>query len=194
MTAQIPDVISINGSRKSLTSCPPVPPPERLDTLEKVPLPPIGIERMVNTTACWRRYQGIWEIRDDRLYFIGMRTGISDGPRESFRLIEPLLADWVLGILVMPEGKLVEYLHMGHASLYQRERYIEVVEGRITDSHELDDPVKITAYRKKMYRQMCSADRMARRSSRKCPHCKDTCLPHWEFCKHCSELLDLRVS
>lgn len=46
--------------------------------------------------------------------------------------------DWYTGLLVIPDGELVEYVHMGYGSLYSSYILLEVREGRLVREIRLD--------------------------------------------------------
>lgn len=80
---------------------------------------------LFNSSACWREYQGVWEIRDGFFYLnsITGRWKVTDE--------KPLLASWFSGVLKVPSGKLVDYVHMGFDSIYEQELHIHIIEGRV---------------------------------------------------------------
>ena len=142
MTAQIREILIIDGAETSMAFCPPLPigHPRLIDVEPKWPAEP-GESIIVNSTACWRRYQATWEIKNGRLYLNGVRG--------TFRLQghEPLPADWFSGVLRVPRGERLRYVHMGFGSVYEEELHIKiesglVVELRVRDNRgkENDDP------------------------------------------------------
>jgi hypothetical protein len=69
------------------------------------------------STACWRCYVGKWEITLDRLYLIGIRAAYKDGTEVTLGSLFPgydsrVFAHWYSGVLSIPQGDLVEYVHM----------------------------------------------------------------------------------
>jgi hypothetical protein len=86
----------------------------------------------IHSTACWRGYVGTWEIRDKRLYLVELRGRLvldGDGP---------LFADWVDQMLVVPQGRLVQYVHMGFESQYESELWIKIVGGIETERESIE--------------------------------------------------------
>src|SRR4051812_9271097 len=57
------------------------------------------------STGCWRGYIGTWEIKDGRFFLVGLR-GI-------YKLLgkEPIFADWFTGVLKIPRGEVLHYVH-----------------------------------------------------------------------------------
>ena len=58
-----------------------------------------------------------------------------------FKLLgsEPLLADWFTGVLRVPRGEMLAYVHMGFGSVYDDELHIHVERGRVTGSRVYDN-------------------------------------------------------
>ena len=50
-----------------------------------------------------------------------------------------ILADWFSGTLRMPEGKLLQYVHIGYGSVYEREITLEVRSGKIIAESGVDN-------------------------------------------------------
>ena len=88
---------------------------------------------MLLSTACWRGYQGFWEIQNGRFFLRGLRG--------KFELVgeEPLFADWFSGMLRIPDGELIEYIHMGFASVYEREIHIKIDQGVVVSSETIEN-------------------------------------------------------
>ncbi len=91
------------------------------------------------STACWRCYVGEWDITLDRLYLIGIRADYKDGTEVTLGSLFPgydsrVFAHWYSGVLSIPQGDLVEYVHMGYASVYERDLLLSVEQGVIVDS------------------------------------------------------------
>lgn len=88
----------------------------------------------VNCTALWRGYVGTWEITADRLYLVDLQGDLSDGSQASLASVFPdypsrVFAHWYSGELRIPEGKLLQYVHAGYGSRYERDRLISISRG-----------------------------------------------------------------
>jgi hypothetical protein len=92
---------------------------------------------------CWRGYIATWEIIYDTLYL----TKIEDcsGWKKNFDLTKifgskvkkgRVKADWYSGELRIPKGKMVEYVHMGYMSKYERELTLEIEKGVLLYAEE----------------------------------------------------------
>ncbi len=126
MTAQIHERLIFEGQPASMTAFPNIP---------------VGHERIhinsdeearqstapVFSTACWRGYVGSWEIKEGRLYLTAIEG--------RFKLLgdEALWADWFSGTLVVPRGKMLQYVHMGFESVYEEQLLIRVEKGLVSE-------------------------------------------------------------
>jgi hypothetical protein len=136
MTAQIPERLLYEGQRLPLRTTPLAP---YLAGKEHVFQPP--------NTANWRGYVGTWEITDDKLYLIELQGRLKDGSDATFATLFPnqdrkIFAKWYSGILQVPQGELLEYVHAGFASRYERELLFEIREGVLVDvSVKKNEPI-----------------------------------------------------
>jgi hypothetical protein len=81
------------------------------------------------------------------LYLNKLNTGsCSTEDRGSFPLDklfpdqpQPVLAKWYSGILIMPRGKLVQYVHMGYESRFERYLIMDIQEGVVVKQETLSD-------------------------------------------------------
>jgi hypothetical protein len=87
-----------------------------------------------NCSTLWRCYVGTWEIRQDRLYLIGIDARRQDGSNLTLDHLFPgypkrVFAHWYYGTLRVPQGNKLEYVHMGYASMYESDLLIGVEAG-----------------------------------------------------------------
>ena len=92
-----------------------------------------------NCTALWRGYIGSWEIVDDRLYLIGISGTLEGGGEASLASVFPefpdrVFAHWYSGTIRIPQGKRLEYIHMGYGSTYERDLLIVVERGILKET------------------------------------------------------------
>lgn len=85
-------------------------------------------------TALWRGYVGRWEIIEDRLYLIGLDGRLEDGTAATLATIFPnfpdrVFAHWYSGTIRLPQGKQLEYVHMGFGSTFERDVFLDVEQG-----------------------------------------------------------------
>jgi hypothetical protein len=133
MTAQAHEQLILDGVHTSLAFCPPLPDQHpRVIEVSFESMTPTDSE-VVGSTSCWRGYVGTWEIRDDRFFLRGL-VG-------RYRLTgrEPLLADWFTGVIRVPLGTRLIYVHMGFGSVYEQELHIRIVDGLVVARRTIDN-------------------------------------------------------
>ena len=137
-TAQVPEVLVYEGKTENLFSEPRIPvnnprikavPQEELYGKVKDKTYP----SIITSTACWRQYIGSWEIKNEQLFLTSV-IGLFELTGE-----EPLFADWVSGVLRVPRGKELEYVHMGYESVYEETLNIYVENGLVVKTEIIDN-------------------------------------------------------
>ena len=142
-TAQYPDRIFFEGKEYSLHTNP-------LETyFEKNPdkRPKGG----VMSTALWRGYVASFEVRDSQLFVKDIQIEYWDTTdtkshntkwrsvmTEVFPDQKNTKVDWLSGLLVLPFGKLVNYVHMGYGSTYEKYFLIEINNGNYIRSKQFN--------------------------------------------------------
>jgi hypothetical protein len=86
------------------------------------------------STALWRGYVGTWEILNERLYLVELRGTLESGDDASLESVFPgfkdsVFAHWFSGQLRIPQGRRLEYVHMGYASTYERDVLLTLQNG-----------------------------------------------------------------
>jgi hypothetical protein len=89
-----------------------------------------------NCTALWRGYVGSWEIVDDRLYLVSLSGTIEGGADATLATIFPdfpdrVFAHWYSGTIRIPQGKQLEYVHMGYGSTFERDLLLDIERGLV---------------------------------------------------------------
>lgn len=133
MTAQFPESLVYNGEEYGMASLP----------LEPY-LEMHGIKFKALCTACWRGYKGSWEVADNRLYLTEFWSWLPDsdecvGMDYLFPGQERVFADWFSGEVRLPQGKLLAYVHLGFASVYEKDLFLKFVDGVLVDSWEVEN-------------------------------------------------------
>jgi hypothetical protein len=107
------------------------------------------------SSACWRGYMGTWLVEEGRLYLVGFDLGCHGGGDlaamatfggpgtagshgESVLEKDRVFADWFTGVLVIPQGELVQYIHLGYESVYERELRFQIVGGEVVSKDVVD--------------------------------------------------------
>lgn len=142
MTAQYPDKIIYNGTEYNLNSNPLEP------YFDKNPK---NRPSMVST-ALWRGYVGYFEIIENELYLTDMKIPIyqidKDGNykekwfsiyRMYFPRQEKVKVDWFSGILILPHGEMVNYVHQGYASTYSKYWLLEIENGTFNEARKYEN-------------------------------------------------------
>lgn len=138
MTAQMHERLILDGEETSMAFCPPLPkghprifePRPGEDSTDPAHFVPCG-------TACWRGYLGAWEIKDGRFYLVALRG------RFQLRQGDPLLADWFTGVLRVPKGEVLQYVHMGFGSVHEEEVHIKIENGVVVTTRVVDNRGKV---------------------------------------------------
>ena len=154
-TAQIPDSIIFEGKSYALHTNP------LNGYLEKfnVALPHTG----VRSSALWRGYVASFEFRRNTLHVTDVKVMDRDGglvsvfekvAPKSNRSREGFRADWYSGLMVLPDGDITRYVHMGYGSQYSQYILLEVKRRQLMrsvqlngESYELFKDMQFQAYK-----------------------------------------------
>ena len=136
MTAQFSEILIYEGEELSLCN-------EPLENF--VENNKMDIHFVFTSTACWRGYIGTWAIEGDRLYLKSLDANINtpDGPKKmGLEALFPdypdgVFAHWYSGELRCPQGELLQYVHGGFGSIYERDLFFKVKKGVVLDSREV---------------------------------------------------------
>lgn len=103
-------------------------------------------------TACWRGYTGNWIIEDNKLYLVALHGWIkndsADETKSKLRSVdmnylfpdqEKVFAEWFTGEIRIPYGEMLQYYHIGYASVYEKELYLEFENGYLIGKREKDN-------------------------------------------------------
>jgi hypothetical protein len=121
MTAQVGDVMIIDGGKKGVMGELPV----NMRYVEVVD------DNSLSCTACWREYVATWEVRESEIYLKNL-AGI-------LRLIsnEPVKAVWLNGFVRIIDGNLVRYVHADYLSKYDAVLELHIEAGKILRQRRL---------------------------------------------------------
>jgi hypothetical protein len=96
-----------------------------------------------SSTACLRGYLGQWEIKDNKLYLIGLNAYLEGFGDIDLSFIFPgqkeVVADWFSGKIRVPQGKMLDFVPMGYASLYERDLILEFINGVLVNEYVKDN-------------------------------------------------------
>lgn len=144
LTPQAPDIIIFKGKEYSLNSNPLEPYFQQFPHKR-----PVG---GTESTNLWRGYIAYFEIIDNQLYVTDIKIEVYDKDSNNeypfkqiskfdtvFPNTEKVKVDWFNGILILPYGKMVRYVHMGYASTYSQYWLIEINCGNFIESRNYND-------------------------------------------------------
>jgi len=128
MTAQAHEIVVVDGVMSGLCT---EPLQGYLDSME----PPPQFDWA--STACWRGYIGHWAIKDDVFYLTDIHLECPRTDNFHWRVMfdnkeGDIKADWYSGTLRIPQGKLLEYVHGGYESQYEKDLLITIDQGKVT--------------------------------------------------------------
>lgn len=139
-TAQMPDRIRIDNVDHALNTNP-------LDSqlAAKEWKPP---KDAVISSANWRGYTAAWAIADDQLVLEDATVrmpGTEPGDYVAKSILAeifpsaptPVVAKWYSGALIVPDGEVTHYVHMGYGSSYERYQVLRIAEGLVIERLKL---------------------------------------------------------
>ncbi|CAK0767990.1 conserved hypothetical protein [Gammaproteobacteria bacterium] len=90
-------------------------------------------------SGLWRGYVGTWKIKDGRLYLIELQGWLEDGNNVTLATLFPdfpdrVFAHWYSGTIRIPQGKILNYVHMGYESTYEKDILLKIEKGVVTDT------------------------------------------------------------
>jgi hypothetical protein len=145
-TAQYPEIINIDGGAAEGMTVEPLG--IYLDNKQNYDRfkPYIGIP---GCTALWRGYVGHWIIKNRKLYLNKFEVNAcrgDDTPQKFISLAklfpgkpQPVFADWYSDVLILPRGKMLEYVHMGYGSRYEKYLIVTIEKGLVVKQETITD-------------------------------------------------------
>ena len=120
-THQIPDYLIVGTDTMQIYSNP-------LESYFDTHTRPKILEDSWCSTACWRGYKAYFKIENDSLFLVGLYDCCEKNKSIDISQIfidrninNPIFADWVSDTLMSPTGELLNYIHMGYGSSYEKE-------------------------------------------------------------------------
>ena len=163
-TAQASDRMIVEGQEFALNTNP-------LETQleQKQWKPP---EDAVRSSANWRGYIATWEIKDDKLFLKDATIEVSDSKDEDEYLLKSItaelfpgasevFADWYTGALIVPDGEMTDYVHMGYGSSFDHYQVFRVQAGKVVE-HLSMTGVEFEAYKEKKFAAFRKTDTYAK--------------------------------
>jgi hypothetical protein len=134
MTAQVHENLILKGRKTSMAFCPPLPEGHpRIVELDIKDAAAKGEDEIIFSTDCSRRYIGTWEIKEKRFYLVKVIG--------RYKMIgkRPLFAGWFTGVIRIPRGKMLHYVHMRFGSVFEKEVHIKIENGKVVRSAVIDN-------------------------------------------------------
>ncbi|WP_444898098.1 hypothetical protein [Microbulbifer sp. SSSA005] len=134
-TAQRPDIIIIDDKELRLNTNP-------LESYLK------GInwkppEEAAIWSSNWRGYVASWEIKDKHLLLSDITIELNSDSHEDrkrksilneiFPAKTEVVAEWYSGVLIVPDGEMTNYIHMGYASTYEAYQILRINNGVVIE-------------------------------------------------------------
>jgi hypothetical protein len=139
-TAQIGDLLEFEGKRETIFATPLED--YFTDERQRPELP-------ASSSACWRGYIGLWSLKDDQLSLVALHQEDWEKPDTlgkeiPLKLIfgtssSPVKADWFTGVLRLPRGERLRYVHMGFGSIYEKDLYLTIKKGKLVARREVNN-------------------------------------------------------
>jgi hypothetical protein len=155
-TAQAPDILKIDGKTYFIHTNPLGP--VLATNGDRLPKP------AVISSGLWRGYIATWAVRERRLFLEDVRVPtekymdssapesaqFSSALKDLFGDSAPRVATWFTGHLIVPTGRIVEYVHMGYGSTYSSYLVLTVVKGEIQNQQDMNR-VDFEKFRRRQY-------------------------------------------
>ena len=123
MTIQAGDILSYSGEKTTIAT---EPLKSYLETRSDVGF-------IYKSTALVRGYIGTWEIKSKKLHLVSLVGFIENNEKVDLNYLFPnkikVFADWFSGDIRIPEGKLLEKINLGYASIFEKDRILTFKEG-----------------------------------------------------------------
>ena len=102
------------------------------------------------STACWRGYIATFKIINSSLYVVDITVEIEVKPSDKKKLFQskdisifselfetekPVLCDYS-GMLIVPQGEMVKYIHGGYLSEFEKYIFIKITDGKVINKGE----------------------------------------------------------
>ena len=133
MTAQLKEILLYKGDKVGMATEPLAP---YLQNIKDVNF-------SSRSTACWRGYFGIWELRDKKLFIIKLQAYLEGYKEVDLNYLFPgkneIFADWFSGEIRIPQGEMLQYVHMGYESIFETDLILSLKKGILIDEKVIDN-------------------------------------------------------
>ena len=86
---------------------------------------------------------GKWKIKDDKLYLVNLKANLDYKTKVGLDYLFPgkkeVFAEWFTGEIRIPTGEMLTYVHMGYASVYEKDIFLQFENGRLINKRIVDN-------------------------------------------------------
>jgi hypothetical protein len=122
----------------------------------------------IMSTALWRGYVATFEISENKLLLKDIQIQISTNDNnyglgwksvidEVFPDKSELKINWFTGLLILPYGKRINYVHMGYGSTYRKYYIIEIYEGNFIQDRQFNHG-QFKSFKEKQFQEFKKTD------------------------------------
>ncbi len=137
MTAQAAEEITYKGKKYYMAT---EPLEQYLEGLKDKPA------LIAPNTACWRGYYGTWKVKYGKLYLIDLVCYAEEYKEMGMEYLFPdqkvVFAEWFTGEIRIPQGEMLEYVHMGYESVFENDLYLKFDKGVVVDEWVVDNRIE----------------------------------------------------
>jgi hypothetical protein len=128
-----------------------------------------NITLMSPSSACLRGYYGEWELRDNQLYLVRLTAFVDDYREVDLSYLFPgksrVFAQWFSGEIRVPRGLMLDFVHRGYESLYEKDEFLIFEAGVLNGCYEVDNHQQ---YRERLQqRSRVASEAAAKQAERK---------------------------
>jgi hypothetical protein len=131
MTAQIKEILLYKGNKVGMATEPLNPYLQNRKDIN------FGFQ----STACRRGYLGFWELRGKKLFIV--KLIVTKDKQVDLNYLFPgeneVFADWFNGEIRIPQGELLQYIHMGYESIFEKDLILKFKKGVLIDERVIDN-------------------------------------------------------
>lgn len=140
-TAQAPDILIMDNDNKRLCTNPLESLFSKNPSLKEKFDDIFSRRNGIVSTACWRGYIAKFKVVDSSLYIVDITIKTSDSETNRIKTISifselleadrPVSCDFYSGMLVIPQGDMVKYVHGDYLSEYEKYILMKITGGKI---------------------------------------------------------------
>lgn len=139
MTAQIPEILFYRNKKHAMCD-------EPLKKYFRLSGKKPETESPYICSALTRKYLGTWKVVDDRLYLTKIQFGRTTRCDNMIGVFFPdckgkVFAEWFTGKVRLPQGEMLKYIHLGYASIYEKDLFLYFKNGVLTKTEVIENTI-----------------------------------------------------